>query len=226
MTKGSRKSGGRRLRRLREVEAFERTSRQRPERRTILIQVEGRKTEPNYFSGLKSEPTVSANFTVTVKKGRGFSPEVVVEEAVKRKKQAEVGGKGKEYDEAWCVLDVEGPGRRDSLERAWALAQENDIKLCLSNPCFEVWLLSHFVRWARAYNDCDAVVVDLTKHWRVHCGSDYRKNDERIYRRVCDLTSTAISNAQWVRQNRHAGKSIVDANSSTEVYRLVRHLLG
>ena len=126
----------------------------------------------------------------------------------------------------WCVLDVEGPDKRESLNAAVTLAKQEDIKLFLSNPCFEVWLLSHFVKWARSYQDCDAVIVDLSKKWRDHCGRDYVKNDERLYASICNLTSAAISNAQWVRENHHGDKaSVADANSSTEVYQLVQHLL-
>lgn len=118
MTKGSRKSGGRRLRRLREVEAFERATRDRPEMTTILIVGEGEKTERNYFQGLKGVKAVLARFKVTVKKGHGRSPEDVVKEAIDHKKGAK--HRGQEYDAVWCVLDVEGPNKRDSLDKAVA----------------------------------------------------------------------------------------------------------
>ena len=225
MSKGARKTGGRRLRSLREVEAFERATRDRPEMTTILIVGEGEKTERNYFRGLTGEEAVRARFTVTVKKGHGRSPEDVVKEAIDYKKAAEHRGPG--YDEVWCVLDVEGQNKRDSLNRAVASAKDNGIRLCLSNPCFEIWLLCHFVKRARSYNDCAAVIVDLSKYWRDHCGKGYQKNDDRIYQRVSDLTSTAIEYAQWVREIHHAGeKSVAEANSSTEVYLLVKQLTG
>lgn len=223
MTKGARKTGGRRRRLLREVP--ERTSGGRPEKITILIVGEGRQTEPNYFRGLRNEPTVSAKFATTVKKGHGYSAEAVVKEAIDHKKGAM--NRRQEYDEVWCVLDVEGPSKRDSLDRAVTLAADNDISVCLSNPCFEIWLVSHFAREARSYNGCGAVIVEVRKHWQRHCGQDYRKNDDRVYHRVSALTQTAIENAAWVRETHHAGmRSTADANSSTEVYRLVRHLLG
>ena len=225
MTRGARKSGGRRLRRLREVDTFQRTSRQHPEKTTILIVGEGQETEPNYFRGLIREEAVSAKFAVTVKKGPGYSAEAVVKEAIKYKKSAL--DRHQEYDEVWCVLDVEGLSKRDSLDRAVALAESNAIKLCLSNPCFEIWLMSHFAREARSHNDCDAVIVALNRHWQRHYAQDYRKNDDRIYQRVSTLTREAIENAKWVRETGHADKeNTADANSSTEVYCLVGRLLG
>lgn len=223
MTKGARKTGGRRRRLLSEFP--KRTSQGRSERTTILIVGEGQETEPNYFHGLKKEEVVSAKFAVKVRKGHGRSAEDVVNEVIDYKKGARA--RDQEYDEVWCVLDVEGPSKRDSLNRAVTLAEKNGITLCLSNPCFEIWLLSHFVKQARSYNDCDAVIVELNKHWRDHWNQDYRKNDEHVYERVSALTQTGLENAEWVRKTHHAGKrDTADANSSTEVYRLVRRLLG
>lgn len=223
MTKGARKTGGARERSAHQV--VRRRKRRRSVKRTVLVVGEGRETEPNYFHGLKREDSVLAGFSVTVKKGPGVSPEKVVERTIHLKRQAE--NRREAYDEVWCVLDVEDPTRRDSLDKAVTIAAQNGITLCLSNPCFEVWLLSHFQRKGRAYKDCDAAIVDLNKHWQKHCGQDYRKNDDQVYDRVSGLTERAVANAQWVRETYHCGKAqTADCNSSTDVYRLVGHLKG
>jgi len=194
-------------------------------KRTVLIVGEGQQTEPNYFRAFRLESTVSERFSVTVKKGHGRSPEAVAKEAIKYKRQAE--NRGEYYDEVWCVLDVEGLGSREFLERAIIMAGQNSIKLCLSNPCFEVWLLAHFVRESRAHNGCDSVIGRLNPHWRRLCRQDYRKNDEQVYVRISDLTESAIDNARLVRETDHHDiADTADANSSTEVYRLVGHLIG
>jgi len=194
-------------------------------KRTVLIVGEGQETEPNYFRGLKREQTIERRFAVTVKKGHGRSPETVVEEAMHHKERAE--SRGESYDEVWCVLDVEGLGSRESLERAIIMARQNGIALCLSNPCFEVWLLAHFVRESRAHNGCDSVEARLNPHWRRLCEQDYRKGDERLYARLSHLTEAAMQNARVVREVDHRDKaSMIEANSSTEVYRLVGRLLG
>ncbi|MBM4039510.1 MAG: RloB domain-containing protein [Planctomycetes bacterium] len=196
----------------------------RPVKRTVLIVGEGL-TEPNYFDGLKREEAVSAHFAVTVKEGPGFSPEQVLDRAVNLARQAERRGEG--YDEVWCVVDVEGPARHGSLRKAQDLAKKAGIRLCLSNPSFEVWLLSHFVKVAKGYSGCDAVITDLTKHWQARFGQEYRKNDDQVYGRLADRTPNAIENAKWVRETHHRGKTdTVDCNSSTEVYRLVGRLTG
>jgi hypothetical protein len=222
MSRGARRIGGsrRRLSRASPV----RSPMRRPVKTTILIVGEGQQTEPNYFRELKLEDNVTAKFSLTVKKGHGRSPEDVIEEALKYKQQAE--NRVEYYDEVWCVLDVEGPDKRESLEKAMAVAQQNDITLCLSNPCFEVWLLAHFVRQSRAYNDCDSVIVQLNNYWQSLCGQNYQKNDEHIYSWVSSLTITAIENAKLVREIDHRDIiNTADANSSTEVYKLVSYLI-
>ena len=202
-----------------------RAASRRSPKTTILIVGEGQKTEPNYFRELRREDNVADKFAVKVKKGNGVSPERVVEEAITHKQEAE--SRQEYYDQVWCVLDVEGAANRGHLNSAVALAAQNGITLCLSNPCFEVWLLSHFERKARAYNDCDRVIVQLNKWWQKHCRQDYRKNDDRVYHRVSGLTQTAVDNAKWVRETHHQGvANTADCNSSTEVYRLVALLTG
>jgi len=200
-----------------------RVSAKRPLKRTVLIVGEGRETEPNYFYGLKLEDAVAARSAVTVKRGPGFSPEQVVQKAIQLRDTAK--RHGKVFDEVWCVLDVEGIEKRESLNNARDLAREAGITLCLSNPCFEVWFLAHFVKKARAYNDCDDVVSHLNKHWQKHFRQDYEKSDEAVYRRLRDWTEEAVENARWVREIHHQGiPDTAKCNSSTEVYRLVAHL--
>lgn len=50
--------------------------------------------------------------------------------------------RGKEYDEYWCVFDVD---EHPKLLDAIALAAANGIKVALSSPCLELWFLIHFV---------------------------------------------------------------------------------
>jgi hypothetical protein len=202
-----------------------RASLRRSLKRTILIVGEGRETEPNYFRELKTETAVAAKFAITVKKGPGFSATNVVNKTLSLKEGAR--RRKENYDEIWCVLDVETSASRKDLNEAMKIARENDLQICLSNPCFEVWILSHFVRHARAYNNCDAVIVELNPHWQREFGQEYQKNDEHIYPRLKDKTSAAVSNAEWVRETHHCtAKSVADCNSSTEVYKLVKYLLG
>ena len=195
----------------------------------LLIVGEGQETEPNYFDQLKREDTVRNKFTVTVKAGLGFSPENAVRRAINEKERAGRRGEADAYDEVWCVVDVEAPtaGRRESLDSAVRLAAQHDINMCLSNPSFEVWLLAHFNRTARAFHSCDEVIRTLNTFWRRDFKCDYLKNDDQLYRRIGDHTETAIENAQSVREvHQRDAPNTADANSSTDVYLLVANLTG
>lgn len=201
----------------------QRTSRGRPEKQRLLIVGEGKETEPNYFRGLRDEDDIKARFAITVKGGTGGSPMEVVKQACVLAQQAK--NRGEDYDEVWCILDVEAQHERDFSE-VMHFAQEQGIGLCLSNPVFEVWLLAHFERTAQHFQDYDAVRARLNSHWQKEFGQDCQKNDERIYERLRSRTDSAIDNARWVLENHHQLERSLEANSSTEVYRLVGKLKG
>ncbi len=193
----------------------------RPLKTTVLLVCEGKETERNYFDQLKREDAICKRFAITVKRGKGGSPEAVAKHAVQSKDNSNT-----EYDEVWCVMDVEDANQRASLDKALTILRENDIKACLSNPAFEVWLLSHFERTARIFNDCGAVIAQLDKCWQREFSTSYNKSDGAIYRLVSDQTNAAIENAMSVREKHHGmDKPAADCNSCTEVYRLVKRLL-
>jgi hypothetical protein len=222
MKRRGRKGGSKRTR---AEKPLQRRSRHRSERIRILIVCEGRETEPNYFDGLKEEKAVEQKFIIEVKKGRGGSCRAVVRQAIAEREKA--ASRWKEFDEVWCVLDVEQAGQREHVIEARTLAGQHDIQLALSNPSFEVWLLAHFDSTRRFFADCDKVSEHLNKHWRREFEQDYEKNDERLYTRLAGLTRTAIGKARKVRkEDWDPAADIVDCNSATDVYRLVERLLG
>ncbi|MET9529817.1 RloB family protein [Streptomyces sp. NPDC006649] len=45
------------------------------------------------------------------------------------------------YDEVWCVFDVDA---FPDVSEAAALGRRHGIRVAVSNPCFELWLLLHF----------------------------------------------------------------------------------
>ena len=96
----------------------------REERPQILIVCGGEKTELDYFRGLKSNrrnPAIRATL-----KDKGVSPEGVVRHSIKLRSLGD-------YDEVWCVFDVD----QFDLDGAARLTRREDVKLAVSNPCFE-----------------------------------------------------------------------------------------
>ena len=142
-------------------------------RRSILIVCEGEKTEPNYFEGLKKKHRLHTSGIKVVGEECGSDPTSVVRYACERKKDESGTG----FDEVWCVIDVEAYDNPRDLTGALQTASDNNIKIALSNPCFEVWLLYHFERVGRPFDDCQDVIHKLEIYINNYAkGGDYFKD--------------------------------------------------
>jgi hypothetical protein len=111
---------------------------------TMLIVCEGKKSEPDYFTGL-SRSVHNSRVDIQIEPASGV-PLSVVETAKKLKKNAEDNSRREEdeniaYDTVWCVFDVDD---HPNVPGALQLAADAAISVALSNPSFELWLLLHF----------------------------------------------------------------------------------
>ncbi len=193
-------------------------------RKIVLIQCEGSRTEYAYLDDFCRDCGARHVFTIDVNPGRGQNAVVTVETAMAKIKSERT--RGKVYDEVWCVMDVEHAAHGASLTAALAFAKKHNIKVCLSNPSFEVWLLAHFERVKRDFPDSAAVERRLSDvYWKKHFDCEYDKGDARLYERLAPLRDDAVDNAQWVLETLHGDKPCREANASTEVYQLVGRLV-
>ncbi len=201
-----------------------RNSPPRPRKRSLLIQCEGQKTEPNYLEEFCKVCGVRHRMAVQVKRGKGQNAVVTIRSAIVEGNQKRLGERV--YDEICCVLDVEHAAHEASLNEAIILARQHNIRLFLSNPSFEVWLLAHFERTKRDFADSGAAEAYLSSlYWQKEFGSDYDKGDPRLYAKLAHRVQMALDNAQWVLETFHEDASCRISNASTEVYQLVRELL-
>lgn len=122
-------------------------------------------TEPEYFSGLKRHLRNSA-VKVVVKK-KPVDPTALVRHAARVREAGD-------YDEVWCVVDVD----QYELEDAVNLARKVEVNLAISNPCFEYWLLLHF-------EDCMRPM------------SEYRQVERRLRRYVPHYDKAALVFADY-----------------------------
>ena len=201
----------------------------RVEKTTCLLVGEGRETEYNYLSRLSADPIVRERYAVTVRKPGQPSPGKLVDRAIRLREEARNDPQRVPdgFDEVWCVLDVETADNFQQLRRALEEAEENDIRVCLSNPCFEVWFLAHFIKTHREFANPDEAIAELSKRWKKEFKQPYNKTDEGNYKKLERLLDDAIKNARCVRESFHdKTKPTIDCNSSTDVYKLVSKLLG
>jgi len=99
---------------------------------SFCIFTEG-ETEKNYFFdfGLRS---------VRIRCLGGGGVRHLVSEAKCYMKQE----KYSDFDHYWLVFDKDNNSASD-IQKALSTAKKNKISWCFSNPCFEIWLLLHFV---------------------------------------------------------------------------------
>jgi hypothetical protein len=121
-------------------------------------------TEPEYFAGMKQIFRNSAVY-VRVKK-KGVDPSSLVEYAATIR-----GSYPDTFDEVWCVTDV------DQFDVVVAIrqARNHDVRLAISNPCFEVWLLLHFVECTAPMQGPGDAIRRLKRHV-----PEYSKNELRF----------------------------------------------
>ena len=90
-------------------------------------------------------------------------------------------------DEVWCVFDSDN-STNDSIQRAMKSAGDK-IKICLSNPCFELWYLIHF-----DYFDKKISTKDLLSKLETHL-KNYDKTKD-YFDTLFSKRDAAIKNAK------------------------------
>ena len=153
--------------------------------KNILIAAEG-PTEVKYFKGLAER---NINLRITAVSDTKTKPYQIVDYC--KVKMKEYGIDLKKGDVAFSVFDVDNNSLED-LIRAVRKAEEYGIRIVVSNPCFEIWLLLHFREHQIPLIDKDRINEELRE-----CGIDFHKNTD--YRDVLTpLRSTAMFNSKKI----------------------------
>jgi hypothetical protein len=114
----------------------------------VLVVCGGQRTEPDYFKGLARARDVRLKIRTKVD-----SPENLV-------RYAAAIFTPDEYDGVWCVVDAD----EFDIDAARVAAGRADVELAVSEPCFELWLLLHFVDHRAHIDNGKAACVLLAKH--------------------------------------------------------------
>ena len=198
-----------------------RTLRRRVARRDpydkILIVCEGEKTEPNYFNGVRDYYGLnSAN--VEICGDSGSDPLSIFRYAKQRYREERDAGDT--FDRVFCVFDKDShPQYDEALQIITAQTPYDTYFAITSVPCFEYWLLLHFIYTTKPYSPLpgnsvgNQVLADLQKYL-----PDYQKGQKAVFAELIDQLVFATQNAQ--RALREAERSDTD-NPSTRVHELV-----
>lgn len=206
-------------RKAKSLESLARRASKRSSYDRVLIVCEGKKTEPYYFLGLIRHYKInSAN--IEVDGSSGSSPCKVYERALDVAKQEEINGNP--FDRVYCVFDKDSHSTYSETLRK--ISETENFYAANSVPCFEYWLLLHFVYTTKGYarsgkkSIADAVITDLKKHI-----SDYTKGREDIFEELVDKIEVAKSNSK--RSLREALINKTD-NPSTNIHDVIEYLQG
>jgi hypothetical protein len=192
-------------------------------RKRILIVCEGEKTEPIYFNYLKRILRLSSAEICIIGKDCGSDPNSVVGCAIER-----IQNSKDPYDEAWCLIDTEVPPRlnlNDAYNRATLSYKpprgiQTNLRIILSNPCFEFWYILHFNRTSQTFTS-NKKVYSLLKQYI----PGYSKSDKNVPERVYEKTKDAVRNSELVLRQQHQDcTNLRNCNPSTHVHKVVQYL--
>lgn len=196
--------------------SLKRTIIKREQYKAVLIVCEGMKTEPNYFTGL-CESLKLNRANIQIKNcPNGNDPLNIAKYAFDKKG---------DYDCIFCVFDKEHTTYQTALEKLKTHNQKKRVTPILaitSVPCFEFWLLLHFVDTTKPYNQkgnkspADQLMSELKAYI-----PGYSKGHESIFEKTSHLLESAITRAKRIDELQ---KQNGTDNPSTKVYQVVRYL--
>ena len=114
------------------------------------------------------------------------------------------------YDRVFALIDMDKIIQDHTVaayQQDKANAEASGVIVLENNPCFEIWLLLHFVYTGRLFNNCNEVVAELSRNNRI---PNYAKSQRflagaKLYRRYKDqLQENAIPNGRRLEVNRAA----------------------
>jgi len=194
----------------------------------VLIICEGSKTEPNYFSALRTHLRLNRENIVIHDGHKGSDPLSLVnaaEEAFVREKKRDPEKLG--FDRVFVVFDRDTHTTyNNALQKIQGLNKKYKHKFTpiVSIPCFEIWLLLHFGYSTRQYvasggnSPCDNLIRYLDSHL-----PGYAKGNVGIFEATKDRLSEAVKNAKQLEAHQESAQT---GNPSTKVHQLVEYLLN
>ncbi|MGJ8655714.1 MAG: RloB family protein [Akkermansiaceae bacterium] len=219
-----------------EVEAADKKSRKKIQAQSerginqgdsFLIVTEGTVTEPVYFKELRKQLR-ARGADIEVLPGKKSDPFKVIDHTVKLseiKTQRAKQGRAIAYDHVWAVIDTDVAVINDDLQKIIHTADTKGVKLALSNPCFEAWLIFHVMKSCKplisgkdAKSYCAKILSDSGLKIK---NTDNEKELLRIIAPLVELHEVALQNA-----SKHGAldrESPIDP--STDVYLLVQDII-
>ena len=189
----------------------------RCEKPVYLLVVEGwNVTESSYFQGFQCQES-SVNIKI-LRPNSVTDPKKMLSEL--RKKQKSLQLNLKKGDKLFLIADLDCDEEKAKTIRE-LMEKNKDVDFIISNPCFEIWFLMHFVYSTKSFIDGKALIKELKKYI-----PDYEKNAD-VAEILSYKTETAIKNAEKLEQyfeSMGAQWPGEECNPRTDVHRIVDKL--
>jgi hypothetical protein len=200
-------------RKARKNKDLQRKQAKKSDYKKILIVCEGEKTEPYYFNNLITYHKLNTA-NINVVGDCDSAPSKVLERA---KELYQESKNTIPYDEVYCVFDKDS--HSTYLQTLNIIEQTLPLGIFIaitSIPCFEYWILLHFIDTTKSYNNHREVDQDL----KVFLPA-YEKKGKNIYNELLPYLEVAKRNAN--KANKEAIKNQTD-NPTTKIHELVEVL--
>lgn len=188
-----------------------RNTNKRKTNRVLLLCAEGNnKTETLYFHHFQNKDTL-----VWTVPGTETDPPTMAKHLKEVYEEYELG----EEDLAVCLVDTDFDERKnEQLKTADAILNKDNLRLIVSNPCFEIWYICHFTYSTRLYMNNRDVLHCLDTYI-----PGYKKSDGTVYDQLKGKESIAIDHAQRLEnycKSKGACPHTVAFGPSTDVYKI------
>ena len=164
-------------------------------KRVIVFGFEGKnnKTETRYFSHFKPKNNIYILKFIST----GFTdPENMFNSIISKRKRFDYGSKDLTY------IFVDGDCDAEKINKLQNNSKKG-IKVIVSNPCFELWFLNHFIETTKEYRNNEELITDLKKYI-----PDYDKSKD-YFNLLKNHTNDAIKNS-LKQKNRNSCKTKTD----------------
>lgn len=192
----------------------------------IIVATEGIKTEPRYFDALALLYASSRTHVWVLERLESASdPQRVLNQLREFRRVYRLNPS----DELWLVIDLDR-WTPQMLSEVTSQAVQIGVRLAVSNPCFEIWLLLHH----RALSDYDPLVLDEFQQNNKDGTSRSRLERELIaivgeFNKANLNTDGYIPYADKAIQNAELADTSPDERwpqeVGTHVYRLAKHIV-
>ncbi|MGP1580796.1 MAG: RloB family protein [Wolinella sp.] len=151
----------------------------------MRIICEGEKSEPSYIRAFIKEHASRRMSNFDMHSPERTDPLGLINEAIKAKQEG--------YDKVICVFDKD---THLNFFEAATKGRQKGIKMIISEPCFEFWLLLHFKYTDKSFGGgaktpCQECIGELKEYF---CG--YKKGDKNIHEKTKDKIEIATRGAK------------------------------